>query len=257
MLLVLSPSKTLDYTTDYGLKTHSQPQFLPDSEVLVKKLRGMTQAQVGRMMEISETLAALNVQRFADFHTPFTLKNARQALLAFKGDVYSSIPVAEYTQDDFAFAQGHVRIVSGLYGLLRPLDLIQPYRLEMGRRLAVGKNKDLYGFWGNRIAGALAAELAGHRNKLLINLASVEYARAIDRKALGAPVLDIIFKEKQKDSLKIVALFAKQARGAMANFIVRNQIDNPVSLQDFTWRGYQFQPKFSGDAGLVFVRKTS
>jgi len=257
MLLILSPSKTLDYDTPYAVKEYTQPVFLADSEKLVAKLRTMRQAKIAELMELSDKLAALNVERFKNFHTPFTLANARQALLAFKGDVYAAMEVAEYTKKDFAFAQEHVRILSGLYGVLKPLDLIQPYRLEMGRKLALNKSKDLYGFWGKRIALSLAGEMAEHKVKLLVNLASGEYAQAVDRKALGVPVLDVIFKEKQKDALKIVGLFAKQARGAMADYIIRHQIDDAGALRDYTGRGYRFTQELSNERQLVFVRKAS
>jgi len=257
MLLILSPSKTLDYETQHSLKESSQPVFLGDSEKLVAKLRTLSAPQIAKMMELSEKLASLNVARFKNFHTPFTLANARQAILAFKGDVYEPMEVKNYTKKDFAFAQGHVRILSGLYGLLKPLDLMQPYRLEMGRKISVGKTKVLYGFWGSRIAETLNAELAKHSSKLLINLASEEYAKAVDRKALRTPLINIIFKEKQKDSLKIIGLFAKQARGVMANFIIKNQIDDVDALRDFAERGYVFTPSLSDAANLTFVRKAS
>lgn len=254
MLLILSPSKTLDYDTPYAFKEHTQPQFLEDSETLVAKLRSFSEAKLAGMMEISPKLAALNAGRFQSFHTPFTLKNARQALLAFKGDVYDGMEVEQYGAKEFAFAQAHVRILSGLYGLLRPLDLMQPYRLEMGRKIAVGKTKDLYGFWGKRIATALDAELDGHASRFLINLASEEYAKAVVRTALTHPVIDVAFKESQKGTLKIIGLFAKKARGMMADYVITRRIDQPEGLKDFQAGGYRFQPKLSNDSQLVFTR---
>lgn len=255
MLLLLSPSKTLDYKTPVGVKEYTQPYFLSDSEKLVAKLRGFSQKKIAEMMELSDKLAALNVERFRDFLTPFTPENARQALLAFKGDVYTSIEVGSYKPKDFAFAQDHVRILSGLYGVLRPLDLVQPYRLEMGRKLSIGKTKDLYGYWGNRITEQLNDELAGNKSKLLINLASEEYNKVISRKTMKYPIIDVIFKEKQGDNLKIVGLFAKQARGAMANYVIKNRLDTAESLKDFGERGYIFQPSLSAATQYVFVRK--
>lgn len=254
MLIVLSPSKTLDYETRYALKDHTQPAFLKDSAQLVAKLKAMSEARLAAMMEISPKLASLNAQRFRDFHVPFTQDNARQALLAFKGDVYEGIEVEKYSAKDFAFAQVHVRILSGLYALLRPLDLMQPYRLEMGRKLSVGKTKDLYSFWGARIAIALDAELAAHKQQYLINLASEEYAKAVVRTALSHPVIDVAFKEKKNGQLKIVALFAKKARGMMANYVVRERIDTLQGLKDFREGGYRFEPKLSTDSHYVFVR---
>lgn len=217
----------------------------------------MRQADIAKLMELSEKLAALNVTRFKNFTTPFTPTNARQAILAFKGDVYESMEVAAYGKKEFDFAQAHVRILSGMYGVLKPLDLIQPYRLEMGRKLAIGKTRDLYSFWGSRLAELLDRELATHKTRVLINLASEEYAKAIDRNVLKTPVIDVVFKEKQKDRLKVVGLFAKQARGAMADFIIKNHIDEIKSLRDFTGRGYGYQPSLSDSQTLVFVRKTS
>jgi len=257
MLLVLSPSKTLDYETKFSLKEHTQPIFLKDSERLVAKLKTFSEAQVAEMMEISPKLAELNVARFKEFHTPFTPYNARQALLAFKGDVYGSIEVESYTKKDFSFAQQHVRILSGLYGVLKPLDLIQPYRLEMGRKMLMDKTKDLYGFWGDRISEALNWEISKHNNKLLLNLASQEYFGAVDRETLKYPVVNVSFKEDKNGVPKVIALFAKQARGAMANFIIKNQLDDVKSLQKFNWGGYQYQPKMSHPEDLTFVRKAS
>ena len=257
MLLILSPSKTLDYETPYAAGEYTQPQFLKDAEKLVAKLRTFPEAKLAEMMELSPKLAALNAQRFHDFHTPFTPENARPALLAFKGDVYEGIEVERYTQKDFAFAQAHLRILSGLYGLLRPLDLMQPYRLEMGRKLLMGKTKDLYGFWGDRIARELGSELAGHKSKILVNLASQEYAGAVERKVLKFPVIDVVFKEQQKNKLATIGLFAKQARGAMANYIIINQIDKIDDLRDFNARGYRFDLKLSNASTLTFVRKPS
>lgn len=257
MLLVLSPSKTLDYETPYKLADYTQPEFLADSEKLVGVLRKMSQPQIAKMMEISDKLAALNVARFKEFKTPFTPKNARQALLAFKGDVYDGIEVEKYKHADFAYAQEHVRILSGLYGLLRPLDLMQAYRLEMGRKITVGKTKDLYGFWGSRIATALNNACKTHKNKLILNLASEEYAASIDRKTLKLPMVDIVFKERQGDKLKIIGLFAKKARGLMAHYIVKERIDNLAEIKDFCASGYIFQPKLSDEKTLIFVRKAS
>jgi len=257
MLLLLSPSKTLDYVTPYALKEFTQPQFITDSKKLVKKLRTFSQADIAAMMDLSDKLSALNVERFRAFHTPFAPKNARPALLAFKGDVYTGIDVEKYSVKDFAFAQGHVRILSGLYGLLRPLDLMQAYRLEMGRKLTIGKTKDLYQFWRARIAENLIDELKNHKNQVIINLASEEYAKAVDRKALKFPIIDVIFKEKHGDKLKIIGLFAKQARGLMANYVIQGKLDTPEALKSFNQAGYTFQPAFSAATQYVFVRKPS
>ena len=253
MILVLSPSKTLD-TQSWPLATHSQPDMLDEATLLVKALKKYNVAKLQTLMDISEKLAALNVQRYKDFSTPFTRDNAKQALLMFKGDVYEGMDVAHYSKDDFAYAQQHLRILSGLYGLLRPLDLIQPYRLEMGTRLPIGKSKDLYQFWGTRISEALDASMAKHKTKLLINLASEEYFKVIQPAALKAPILTVVFKENQKGTLKIIGLFAKRARGLMADYIIRNRIDKVQDIKDFSVEGYGFAAKLSSEDQYVFIR---
>lgn len=254
MLLVLSPSKTLD--TEHWPQTTiaSQPDMLPDSKLLVKELRKYTPAKLKALMGISDKLAKLNVQRYRDFKTPFTKDNAKQALLIFKGDVYEGMDVDHYRKEDFAFAQEHVRILSGLYGLLRPLDLIQPYRLEMGTRLANPRGKDLYGFWGSRITDAINKATAGHKNKTLLNLASAEYFKAVRLQELKGGVIHIVFKEKQKGTLRVIGLFAKRARGLMADYIIRNRIDSIKDIKDFAIEGYGFQPTLSDQENFVFTR---
>lgn len=254
MLLVLSPSKTLDYESALPTKTHTQPAMLRDSETLVAALRKYTPKKLSALMDISDKLAALNVERYKAFSLPFTPANARPAILAFKGDVYEPLPVEKYREKDFTFAQGHVRILSGLYGVLKPLDLIQPYRLEMGTRLKVGKAKDLYAFWGDRITDALSAGLEGQKDRLLVNLASEEYFSAVRPKRLDGKVLNIVFKENQKGALKIIGLFAKKARGMMTDFVIQNHIIDHKELKDFNAAGYAFQPKLSGEDSWVFTR---
>ncbi|MDX1974093.1 MAG: peroxide stress protein YaaA [Rickettsiales bacterium] len=254
MILLLSPSKTLDFESIIACKHHTIPERLKDSAELIKTLRGYSPAQLSKLMDISDKLAALNVQRYQDFSTPFTTKNARQAILAFKGDVYEGIEVERYKQADFDFAQKHLRILSGLYGLLKPLDLMQPYRLEMGTRLPTKRGKDLYQFWGASLTDRLNAELKGEKQPLLVNLASEEYFKAVQPKLLQAPLLHITFKESQKGKLKVVGLFAKKARGLMANYIIRQRITHPTALQQFDESGYQFEKSHSSDHEWVFIR---
>ncbi len=253
MLLVLSPSKTLDLQS-WPMATHTQPEMLDDTMLLAAKLKSYSPAKLQALMDISEKLAALNAQRYKDFKTPFTKDNAKQALLTFKGDVYEGMDVAHYSKEDFAFAQKHLRILSGLYGLLRPLDLIQPYRLEMGIRLPNPRGKDLYAFWGDRITHALNDGMKGHKTRMLINLASEEYFKAVRLKQLDAPCLNIVFKENQKGTLKIVGLFAKRARGLMADYIIRNKIDNAEDIQNFNTEGYAFKSALSDPSHWVFTR---
>jgi cytoplasmic iron level regulating protein YaaA (DUF328/UPF0246 family) len=253
MILVLSPSKTLDEKS-WPLAEHTQPDMLDDSQLLVNALKKYTPAKLQALMDISEKLATLNVQRYKDFSLPFTRDNAKQALLMFKGDVYEGMDVAHYGKADFAFAQKHLRILSGLYGLLRPLDLMQPYRLEMGTRLASKRGKDLYQFWGARITDAINAAAAGHAHPVLINLASEEYFKAVQPGALAMPVINVIFKENQKGKLKIIGLFAKRARGLMADYIIKKRIENPKDIKKFSAEGYQFQPSLSNASDWVFTR---
>ena len=254
MILVLSPSKTQDFNGKPCISTHTLPEFLPESEKLIKELRKYPAGKISTLMDISDKLATLNVQRYKDFKPPFTPANARQALLAFKGDVYEPIEVDSYTGGDFAFAQKHIRILSGLYGLLRPLDLIQPYRLEMGTRLPNARGKDLYAFWGDSITQSLNQALAPDKNRILINLASEEYFKAVMPAKLEGKLINIIFKENQKGKLKVIGLFAKKARGLMANFIVKNRIVAKDGLKSFKESGYRFEPKFSAMQQYVFVR---
>lgn len=254
MLLVLSPSKTLDFESKPRIATHSLPDMLKESQALVKELRAYTPKKLSVLMGISDKLAALNARRYKDFSTPFTLANAKQALLAFKGDVYEPIEVESYGRDEFAFAQEHVHILSGLYGLLKPLDLIQPYRLEMGTRLKNPRGKDLYAFWGGRITQAVNKTLAGHKRKVLLNLASEEYFSAVQPDKLEGQLIHIVFKENQKGKLKIIGLFAKKARGMMANYIIRNHIDDADALKAFHDGGYHFEKSLSSPDKWVFVR---
>lgn len=254
MILVLSPSKTLDFESPQRVETYTQPDMMLKSQALVAELRTYSTSRLADLMKISDQLASLNAQRFRNFRAPFTPENSRQAILAFKGDVYAPIEVEKYTPEDFYFAQEHVRILSGLYGLLRPLDLIQPYRLEMGTKLKTRIGKDLYAFWGESITNALSQQLGRQKKKILINLASDEYFKSVKPALLHCPVIDIVFKEKKNKVAKVVGLFAKKARGMMANHIIKHRIDNPEALKDFTVGGYKFIKSQSSDDQYVFVR---
>ena len=253
MLMVISPAKTLDYSgADYPHFT--VPEVLDKSEVLVNQLSTYEPLQLSDLMKISDKLAALNRQRYQDFETPFTPENAKQALLVFNGDVYRGIRVSEYDNEDWAFAQRHLRILSGLYGVLRPLDLMQPYRLEMGTKLKTEKGKNLYEFWGPQIATLINEALAEEAEPCLVNLASNEYFKSIDRKVLKAKVLNIAFKENKNGIYKIVAIHAKRARGLMVDFAIRNRVENVEQLKDFDAEGYRFrQSEFEPDT-WVFCR---
>ena len=254
MLAVLSPSKTLDFGSKAVTRKCSEPEFLSDSRELVDKLRSLSERQLRNLMDISPKLAALNHERYQTWSPPFTPKNARQSLLAFKGDVYNGFNLEEYSPKDFEFAQKHLRILSGLYGVLKPLDLIQPYRLEMGTSLKTGRGKDLYAFWGTAITDALNRELDNRAQPVLVNLASNEYFSSVDEGRLQARVISPAFKDLNKGKYKILSFFAKRARGEMANFIIRNRITNPSGLTDFNAVGYRYDAESSTEDKPVFLR---
>ncbi len=255
MLLVISPAKTLDYTTAPTTEKFTRPDFLDHSQQLIDVLRHKTPAEIGSLMDISDQLAVLNVGRYQQWHPGFDPANAKQALLAFMGDVYAGMDAASFNAGELDYAQRHLRILSGLYGVLRPLDLMQPYRLEMGTRLANPRGKDLYGFWGDIITDALNAELAQRERPLLLNLASEEYFKAVRPKRLAAPQIDCVFQDRRgAGPYKIVSFYAKRARGLMARFVIRNRIDQPDGLRDFDLDGYRFEPAASEGQRLVFRR---
>jgi len=256
MLILISPAKTLDFDTPPVITTHTEPQFLAQSRKLIEVLRDKSPADIAGLMKISSKLADLNYARYGAFSEPFTPANAKQALLAFRGDVYTGLDADSFSRADFDFAQKHLRILSGLYGLLRPLDLIQPYRLEMGTRLATDRGRDLYAFWGDRLTATLTSELAGTRQPLLVNLASNEYFAAIDPKSLGARVVTPAFKDWSRGSYRFISFHAKKARGMMANWIIRNRVTKADALPTFDVAGYRFHAEASNPDAPVFVRKT-
>ncbi len=254
MLMVISPAKTLDYETPPVTHRFTQPQYLDHAQELIQQLRQLTPLQISELMKLSDKLAGLNAARYASLHPEFTLENAKQALLAFKGDVYTGLNAEDFGEDDFAFAQDHLRMLSGLYGVLRPLDLMQPYRLEMGTRLANARGKDLYAFWGERISQWLNEALAAQGDDVLLNLASNEYFGAVKRKALQARVIDTEFKDLKNGQYKIISFYAKKARGMMARYVIRERLRDPAGLKDFKAHGYYFSAEQSGPDQLVFLR---
>lgn len=254
MLTVLSPAKALDFTTPPPPHAPTQPRFLAHTKTLAQAARQYTPADFADLMGISENLATLTAQRFADFKERHTPSQARAALFAFNGDVYKGLDAYHWQEPDIAFAQQHLRILSGLYGVLRPLDLIQAYRLEMGVPFSVGAAQNLYAFWGVQLAQSLEQDLAAHANPVLINLASQEYAQAIDRTALTVPMITPIFKERRNGQLKIISFSAKKARGQMARFVITERIDKPKGLKDFGVDGYRFEPGLSDTQTWIFVR---
>ncbi|MHA7130912.1 peroxide stress protein YaaA [Algoriphagus namhaensis] len=250
MLILISPAKTLDYSSP-SIQDHSLPEFRTDIQSLVSVMKKKSASELKELMGISENLAELNEERFKTFQREFNFNNSKQALLAFKGDVYTKIDVDTYSEEDFAFAQDHLRILSGLYGLLKPLDLIQPYRLEMGTKLENKKGKNLYEYWDKKIAKAINQVANGAP---LINLASQEYFKAVDQKILKSEVINIHFKEHKDGSYKVVGFFAKQARGLMTNFAIKNKITNPEELKAFNEERYEFSEPLSSEKDWVFVR---
>ena len=255
MLIVLSPAKTLDYESPLSVKTHTQPDFIPRSAELIELLRQLSPSEVGSLMQISDPLAQLNAQRYADWSKKFNFNNARQALLAFNGDVYEGLDAASLRETQLAWAQDHLRILSGLYGVLRPLDLMQPYRLEMGTRLGNAHGKDLYAFWGERVTHAINAALAQHPAPALINLASEEYFKVVKPALLTVPVITPVFEDWKGGKYKIISFYAKRARGLMARFAIDKKITKPAQLKKFDREGYAFDAAHSSPSSWVFRRR--
>ncbi|MBK4993903.1 peroxide stress protein YaaA [Pseudomonas sp. S37] len=254
MLTVISPAKTLDYDTKPVTERFTLPQYLDDSQALIQQLRELSPAQISELMHLSDKLAGLNAARFGSWTPEFTPANAKQALLAFKGDVYTGLDAESLGEDDFSYAQDHLRMLSGLYGLLRPLDLMQPYRLEMGTKLANARGKDLYAFWGTRISEWLNQALAEQGDDVLLNLASNEYFSAVKRSALNARVINVDFKDWKNGQYKIISFYAKKARGMMSRFVIQQRISDPEQLKQFDVQGYYYSAEQSKADHLVFLR---
>jgi uncharacterized protein len=256
MIIVLSPAKSLDYETEAHVKKHTLPEFAADSAELIEGLRKLSPQQIGSLMHISDPLARLNFQRYADWSAKFDTHNSKQAMLAFNGDVYEGFDAKSLSAGDLDYAQNHVRVLSGLYGLLRPLDLLQPYRLEMGTKFANARGKDLYAFWGERITAALNAQMKKQRGaRVLVNCASEEYFKSVRPAALDAPVISPVFEDWKGGRYKIISFHAKRARGMMARFAVEHRIDDPDGLKAFDADGYAFDRKASSETKFVFRRR--
>ncbi|MDR5738121.1 MULTISPECIES: peroxide stress protein YaaA [unclassified Caballeronia] len=256
MIIVLSPAKSLDYETPAHIRKHTLPEFVDDAAELIQGLRQLSPQQIGGMMGISDQLATLNFQRYAEWSKTFDAQNSKQAVLAFNGDVYEGFAAKTLTSADLDFAQNHVRVLSGLYGLLRPLDLLQPYRLEMGTKFPNSRGKDLYAFWGERITAALNEQFRRRRGaRVLVNCASEEYFRSVKPKLLDAPVVSPVFEDWKGGRYKIISFHAKRARGLMARYAVQNRIDEPEALKGFDSEGYRFDEEASNDTTYVFRRR--
>jgi cytoplasmic iron level regulating protein YaaA (DUF328/UPF0246 family) len=255
MLIVVSPAKTLDYESPLATEKFTQPDLVSYSKALIEVCRKLTPADVASLMKVSDKIADLNVGRFQEWSETFTPENARQAILAFKGDVYTGLEAETLSDADFDYAQDHLRMLSGLYGLLKPLDLMQPYRLEMGTKLANDKGTNLYQFWGNVITDKLNEAITAQGDNVLINLASNEYFKAVKPKNLDAQVITPIFKDCKNGQYKVISFYAKKARGMMARYIIENRIESVADLTKFDVAGYYFVEEESTPTDLVFKRE--
>ena len=255
MLLVVSPAKKLDFESPLATTKTSQASLLEHSEVLIERCIKLSPAQIASLMKLSDKLAGLNAARFGEWSLPFTPENSRQAVLAFNGDVYSGLDASSFSDDDFSFAQQHFRILSGLYGLLKPLDLMQAYRLEMGTKLENVRGSNLYQFWGDIITNELNKTLTEQGDEVLINLASNEYFKAVNKKSLKATIITPQFKDWKNGQYKIISFFAKKARGLMARYIIQNQLTDIEPLKNFDLAGYQYNSDLTQGNEWVFTRK--
>lgn len=255
MLTILSPAKSLDFQSSSTSQIHTQPLFQQEALELVEQLRLLAPQDLCQLMKISDKLSSLNAARFQEWQLPFTLKNAKPAALAFTGDVYAGLEATSLDDSALEFGQQHLAILSGLYGLLKPMDLIQAYRLEMGTKFSNTRAKDLYSFWQPLVTAEINKRLEEQRTPVLINLASQEYFKAVNSKQLNKPIITPIFKDWKNGQYKIISFYAKKARGLMARFILQEKIDQPNSLKDFELEGYRFNLSMSEGDSWVFTRK--
>lgn len=252
MLVIVSPAKKLDFESKAPVDTHGVPKFLNKSKKLISKLKECSPDEISKLMKLSDSLTKLNVDRYKNFKTPFSLKNSKQAMYAFKGDTYVGLDAESLTKSQVKYADGHLRILSGLYGILSPLELIQPYRLEMGTKFSCEESKNLYEFWKEDLTEEINILLK--KEKILVNCASTEYSSAIDLKNIKGTVITPVFKEKKGDVFKVVGLFAKRARGMMARFVIENRVTSVEDLKGFSMDGYKYRKSMSSEDELVFVR---
>lgn len=253
MLLLISPAKTLDFSKT-KVKQHSLPQLLERTLPLVDAMKKKSVKKIQKLMSVSESIATLNYDRYKTFNVPFDTTNAKQAILAFKGDVYLGLNATDFNAHELKFAQKHLRILSGLYGVLKPLDLMQPYRLEMGTKLTMGRKKNLYQYWGNNITQLINNDIEECGHKAIINLASNEYFKSIQTKDLTAPLVTVNFKEFRNGEFKFISFSAKKARGMMCHYIIKNKIKKTEDLLGFDYEGYAFNEDLSSDSSLIFTK---
>lgn len=257
MLFLLSPAKALDYDTPAHVASHTQPLFTRQSAELIEVLKTQSQQQISSLMKLSDKLSGLNVARYEAWSPKFTAQNSKQAALAFNGDVYEGLDAKTLSEPQLQWAQAHVCILSGLYGVLRPLDWMQPYRLEMGTALATARGKNLYQFWGSEISNYLNERAAADAAPVVVNLASEEYFKVVDRKVLKPRVVTCVFQEFKADQYKIISFMAKRARGLMVRYAIENKLDNVKKLESFNLEGYDYAPDVSEPDRLVFRRQSS
>lgn len=254
MLIVVSPAKNLDYESPVPTTKNTKAALLKDSERLIQDLKKLAPHDVSKLMSISDKLGTLNYDRFQAWQQPFTKENARQAVLAFKGDVYVGLDAYNFDDQDFAFAQDHLRILSGLYGVLKPLDLMQAYRLEMGTKFKNVEGNNLYEFWGNKITEHLNKQLKKLDSKTLVNLASNEYFKSVNIDKLNADIVTPVFKDEKNGKYKIISFYAKKARGRMSAYIIKKKITKADQIKKYNWDGYSFSKSLSNDKEWVFIR---
>lgn len=254
MLIILSPAKSLDFKTPPAIRDYTIPELLDDAEKLAGKLREMNARDLSALMGISASLGYLNYERYQTWHTPFTPGNAKQALLAFSGDVYAGLDASSLPKNQLKLAQKKVRILSGLYGVLKPLDLIQPYRLEMGTKFSYGEAENLYDFWGDKITQKVEEAVGASGGRILVNLASNEYYKSIDAEEINAEIITPAFKDMKNGTYKMISVYVKKARGLMTRFILQHDIDKAEDLQAFDAEGYAFNPELSKPRNPVFTR---
>jgi len=257
MLIVLSPAKIQNFSSQQLLKDFTQPEFLNEAETLVNEMRQLSAFDLSKLLGINSNLSQLNADRYFNWHRPFTLENSKQAVMVFNGEVFHGLDAGSLSEDDFVYLQSHLRILSGLYGILRPLDLIQPYRLEISTKLPTSKGKNLYAFWGEQLTNSVnKAVKASGKPKVILNLASGEYFNSIDRKLLNADVIDFEFLEIKDEEYKSIVMYTKKARGLMARYIVDNRIEEVEELIGFSAEDYWFSEKLSSKLKFVFTRET-
>jgi uncharacterized protein len=254
MLIVISPAKKLDYKIDSITQLNTMPHLLEHSKILIDELRKCSIEDLTKLMNISYGLAETNLKRFSEWKVPHSKKDAKQAILAFNGDVYTGIDAKSFDDKDFEVAQNTIRIISGLYGVLRPLDLILPHRLSMGTKLTNDRGRNLYEFWDEIITDQLNNALTETKNEILVNLASNEYSKAIKKDNIDAQIVDVVFKENKNGIYRVVSFYAKKARGLMSRFVIKNNIKTIDELKSFNLDGYSFDISQSEESKLVFVR---